>query len=545
MDKNNKGHCSRREFTAAAVSAAAFTIVPRHVLGGPGFTPPSDKINLAVIGLGRQGMAVMMNLLQLPEIQVVSVCDVNQGSKEYAEYDSNAMLTAARRLLGAGFENWGEDWASPGTVQLTKSFSTSLGIGGREPAKRLVEAYYSSRNGSESYKGCAAYMDFRELLEKQSDLDAVYVATPDHWHAPISIAAMRKGKHVLCQKPMAHSIGEARRMAAVARETKVATALPVNNPYTPVTQTISEWIADGAIGRVREVHNWSSRPYWPQGIDRPKEAQPAPQNLNWDLWVGPAPMRPYNKAYLPFVWRGWYDFGCGSFGDMGCYSFAGVFKILGLTPPTAVEACSGESYEETFPQASIVHLDFPAREGRPEVRMSWYDGGLHPPRPAGITEEDGRQFRHRQEGVMYVGDKGILLAGFNGQNPRVYPPSPKYVIPPRQEIRPEVRSDAGAQPAQTAQPAQPAQTAQPAQVAQPAPPRNASIDAWIAACKGGPAALTNFEIQSPVTEAFLLGCMAQRLPGEKLLWDTAQAKVTNNEKASSLVDPPYHNGYTT
>src|SRR6266536_1639521 len=160
MDKNNKGHCSRREFTAAAVSAAAFTIVPRHVLGGPGFTPPSDKINLAVIGLGRQGMAVMMNLLQLPEIQVVSVCDVNQGSKEYAEYDSNAMLTAARRLLGAGFENWGEDWASPGTVQLTKSFSTSLGIGGREPAKRLAEAYYSSRNGSESYKGCAAYMDF-------------------------------------------------------------------------------------------------------------------------------------------------------------------------------------------------------------------------------------------------------------------------------------------------------------------------------------------------------------------------------------------------
>jgi predicted dehydrogenase len=542
MDKNNKSHCSRREFTAAAVSAAAFTIVPRHVLGGPGFTPPSDKVNLAVIGLGRQGMAVMMNLLQLPEIQVVSVCDVNQGSKEYAEYDSNAMLTAARRLLGPGFENWGEDWTSPGTVQLTKSFSTSLGIGGREPAKKLVEAYYGSRNGSESYKGCSAYIDFRELLEKQSDLDAVYVATPDHWHAPISIAAMRKGKHVLCQKPMAHSIGEARRMAAVARETKVATALPVNNPYTPVTQTISEWIADGAIGRVREVHNWSSRPYWPQGIDRPKEAQPAPQNLNWDLWVGPAPMRPYNKAYLPFVWRGWYDFGCGSFGDMGCYSFAGVFKILGLTPPTAVEACSGESYEETFPQASIVHLDFPAREGRPEVHMSWYDGGLHPPRPAGITEEDGRQFRHRQEGVMYVGEKGILLAGFNGQNPRVYPPSPKYVIPPRQEIRPEVRSDAGAQAAQTAQPPQAAQAAQPPQ---PATPRNASIDAWIAACKGGPAALTNFEIQSPVTEAFLLGCMAQRLPGEKLLWDTAQAKVTNNEKANGFIDPPYRDGYTT
>ena len=526
MDENTKRHCSRREFTAAAISTAAFTIVPRRVLGGPGFIPPSDKINLAVIGLGRQGMAVMMNLLQLPEIQVISVCDVNQGSKEYAEYDSNATLNAARRLLGPGFENWGEDWASPGTVQLTKSFSTSLGIGGREPAKRLVEAYYGSRDSSKSYKGCTAYMDFRELLEKESGLDAVYVATPDHWHAPISIAAMRKGKHVLCQKPMAHSIGEARRMAAVAREMKVATALPVNNPYTPATKTISEWIADGAIGRVREVHNWSSRPYWPQAVERPKEAQLAPQNLNWDLWVGPAPMRPYNKAYLPFVWRGWYDFGCGSFGDMGCYSFAGVFKILGLTPPTVVEACSGESFEETFPQASIVHLDFPAREGRPEVRMSWYDGGLHPPRPAGITEEDGRMFRHRQEGVMYVGEKGIVLAGFNGNNPRVYPPSPKYVEPPRPEVRPEVRSEAGGQ-------------------GTPPPRRDGAIDAWITACKKGAAALTNFEIQAPVTEAFLLGCMAQRLPGEKLLWDTAQMKVTNNEKANGLVDPPYRNGYTT
>jgi predicted dehydrogenase len=527
MDKHNRHHLSRREFTAAAISTAAFTIVPRHVLGGAGYTPPSDKITLGVIGLGRQGMVVMMNLLQLPEIQVVSVCDVNQGSKDYAEYSPNAMLNTARQLLGPGFENWGEEWASPGTVRLTKSFSTSLGIGGREPAKRLVEAYYGSRNSSETYKGCAAYMDFREMLEKESDLDAVYVATPDHWHAPISIAAMRKGKHVLCQKPMAHSIGEARRMAAVAREMKVATALPVNNPYTPATKTISEWIADGAIGRVREVHNWSSRPYWPQAIERPTEVQPVPNNLNWDMWVGPAPMRPYNKAYLPFVWRGWYDFGCGSFGDMGCYSFAGVFKILGLTPPTTVEACSGESFEETYPQASIVHLDFPAREGRPEVRMSWYDGGLHPPRPAGISEEDGRLFAHRQEGVMYVGEKGIVLAGFNGNNPRIYPPSPKYVQPPSGEIQQQARNEAGAQGAP------------------PPPPRNPAIDSWIAACKNGPAALTSFEIQAPVTEAFLLGCLAQRLPGEKLLWDTAQMKATNNEKANGFVDPPYRDGYTT
>ena len=211
------------------------------------------------------------------------------------------------------------------------------------------------------------------------------MATPDHWHVPISIAAMSKRKHVLCQKQMAHSIGEAHRMAQVAREMKVATSLPVNNPSSESTRLLSAWIADGAIGRVREVHNWSSRPYWPQGVDRPKEELPAPANLDWDLWVGPAPMRPYNNAYLPFVWRGWYDFGCGSFGDMGCYSFAGIFKILDLTPPTVVEACSSETYDETFPKASIVHLDFPARNNRPTVHLAWYDGGLGPPRLAGLS----------------------------------------------------------------------------------------------------------------------------------------------------------------
>jgi hypothetical protein len=255
-------------------------------------------------------------------------------------------------------------------------------------------------------------------------------------------------------------------------------------------------------------------------------------------------MRPYNKAYLPFVWRGWYDFGCGSFGDMGCYSFAGVFKILGLTPPTAVEACSGESYEETFPQASVVHLDVPARSGRPELRLSWYDGGLHPPRPGGITEQDERQFRHRQEGVMYVGEKGILLAGFNGADPRVYPPSPKYVAPQRQEAR----SETGGQSAQAipANPQRPEGRSEAGgQGTQAGPRRDGAIEAWIAACKGGPAPLVNFEIQAPVTEALLLGCLAQRLPGEKLLWDTTEMKVTNNEKAQAFVDPPYRNGFTT
>jgi predicted dehydrogenase len=491
---------TRRQFTAAT----AFTIVPRSVLGGEGQTPPSDRINVASIGLGRQGMVVTMDLLARPDVQLVAVCDCNEGSRDYVEYSQNALLNSARRLLGAGYEGWGEDLASPGSVNLTPSFKTSLGMGGREPAKRLVEAYYGSRK-SGSYNGCKTYADFRELLEKQQDVDAVYVATPDHWHAPISIAAMRKRKHVLCQKPMTHSIGEARRMAATAREMKVATSVTVNNPSTPATRMISEWIADGAIGRVKEVHNWSSRPFWPQGIQRPAEAMPVPAGLDWNMWLGPAPERPFNKAYLPFVWRGWYDFGCGSFGDMGCYSFAGVFKILGLTPPVAVEASSSVASPETYPLASLVHLDFAKTSNRPAVRLSWYDGGLMPRRPAGLKAEDERLFRRGGEGIQYIGDKGMLLAGFNGQNPRVYPESTKYVSPA------ERTREAADQ----------------------------AVDQWIAACKGGPEPLANFGAQVAPTEAFLLGCLAQRLPNERFEWDTESMRITNSADANRWVDPPY------
>lgn len=497
--------------TRREAAAAVFTLVSSRVLGRSQ-TPPSDKITLACIGMGRQGMAVMMSLLARDDVQVVAVCDPNRASKDYVEYSPNALLNAARRLLGPGHESWGEDLASPGQVNLTHSFRTSLGMGGREPAKRLVEAYYGSRKTSGNYRGCNAYRDFRELLEKEKDLDAVYIATPDHWHAPISIAAMRKKKHVLCQKPMAHSIGEARRMAAVAAETGVATSLPVNNPSSDATRLIAEWIAAGAIGRVREVHNWSSRPFWPQGIERPAEAMPVPEGLDWDLWLGPAPERPFHKAYLPFVWRGWYDFGCGSFGDMGCYSFAGLFKILGLTPPSAVEASSSESFEETYPLASIVHMDFPAAGDRDPIHLVWYDGGLMPKRPAGLREEDQALFARRGEGVMYVGDKGILLAGFNGQNPRVYPESRDFAPPPRRQRGGEMRDRV--------------------------------VDQWLAACKGGPSSSADFASQRPVTEAFLLGCLAQRFPGERFEWDSAAMRITNSERANRWVDPPYRGDWS-
>jgi predicted dehydrogenase len=509
------GDFSRRDLLRGAVAtAASFIIVPRHVLGGAGYVPPSDKVTIASIGLGRQGQAITMELLARDDVQIVAVCDCNESSKNYVEYGDNALLKAARKLLGPSYENWGEDLASPGQVQLTHDFRTSLGMGGREPARRLVEAYYGSRKGSASgsYKGCGVYKDYRELLANQSDLDAVYVATPDHWHAPISIAAMRKRKHVLCQKPMTHNIADARRVAAMAREMKVATSVTVNNPSSEETKLLSEWIADGAIGNVREVHNWSSRPFWPQGIERPKEVDPVPSGLDWDMWLGPAPERPFNKAYLPFVWRGWYDFGDGSFGDMGCYSFAGVFKILNLTPPVSAESSTSESYDETYPKASIVHLTFPAVDKRPEVRMSWYDGGLRPARPQGLREEDQRLFEGHEEGegIMYVGDKGIILAGFEGERPRVYPESPKYPTPPARRNHHE---------------------------------RDLAIDQWIAACKGGPTPNANFESQAPVTEAFLLGCIAQRRPGDFLEWSTEKMQITSSQKANEYVDLPARSEY--
>ncbi|HEX4021523.1 MAG TPA: Gfo/Idh/MocA family oxidoreductase [Acidobacteriaceae bacterium] len=503
---------TRREFAvAAAATAATFMIVPRHVLGGTGYIAPSDKVTIASIGLGRQGLAITMELMSRPEVQIISVCDCNRESKNYLEYEPNALLNAERKLLGPGFANWGQDLASPGERQVTRSFRSSLGTGGREPAQRLVEAYYGVRTSKGTYKGCTAYNDYRELLEKEKDLDAVYIATPDHWHAPISMAAMRKRKHVLCQKPMTHTIGESQRVAQVAREMNVAAGITVNNPSTSETKLIAQWIAAGAIGNVREVHNWSNRPSWPQGIDRPSTTDAVPQGLDWDLWLGPAEPRPFSHEYLPFVWRGWYDFGCGSFGDMGCYSFAGIFKILGLTPPTAVEATASQTSGVTYPGASIVHLDFPQQGARGPVRLTWYDGGLQPARPAGLRVEDERFFKEGGEGVMYVGDRGYILGAFNGDTPRVYPESSQFVTPPPNQEEWDEMHDL-------------------------------AVLEWIAACKGGPAPLSSFELQAPVTETFLLGCLAQRFPWQRLEWNTA-TRQTNSETVNRYVDPPYRQKY--
>jgi predicted dehydrogenase len=459
---------------------------------------PSEKINVAFIGVGSQGLRVMLEFLRQDDVQAIAVCDPNKGSGDYPQWGKSEFCSSVRRLLGS---KSGWEWLSPNQpIPLTPTMTATGGVAGREPCQKIVEAYYGGRKRSGEYRGCKAYSDFRELLEKEKDLDAVVVGTTDNLHAAVSVAAMKKGKHVFCQKPMTHTIYEARRMAEVARETGVATQVAVGNQASEDTRLLCEWIEDGAIGPVRQVINWSSRPFWPQGVDRPKETQSVPEGLDWDLWLGPAPDRPFHHAYLPFVWRGWYDFGGGALGDMGCYSFDTIFRALKLTAPSSVEASSTERHEETFPKASIVHLHFPARANMPPVKLTWYDGGLKPSRPDQLEEN-----RHLEdEGLLFIGDRGTILCGFMGRSPKLIPESKmtSYKRPPR---------------------------------SLPRSPGN--LREWLDACKGSktkPGA--NFEFSGRVTEALLLGNVAVRT-GQRLIWDEATLKVVNLPSAEQHIRP--------
>lgn len=477
---------TRRSFLGqAAAGAVGFTIIPRRVMGGAGYVAPSDKVNLAFVGVGAQGLRVMLHFLRQPDVQGVAVCDVTKSAANYPQWDTHEFCKSVRSLLGA---DSGWDWLSPDQpIQLTHSLRVTSGVAGREPCQQIVNAYYGQPQRSGEYHGCAAYVDFRELLEKQKDVDGVVVCTADHLHAAVSAAAMRKGKHVFCQKPLTHTVYEARRIAEIARETGVATQIAVANQASEDTRLLCEWIWGGAIGPVREVVNWSSRPYWPQGIERPKDAEPVPDGLDWNLWLGPAPERAFNHAYLPFVWRAWSDFGCGALGDMGCYSFDTIFRVLRLEAPASVEASSTERYAETYPLASIVRYDFPARGDMPPVKFTWYDGGLKPPRPEEL--EENRRFRgedeEEDEGLLFVGERGKILCDFNGRNPKLIPQSKmdSYEPPPK---------------------------------TLPRSPGNERE--WLDACKGSrvkPGG--NFEFSAVVTEALLLGNVAiqsgQRLSG--------------------------------
>ena len=424
---------SRRNFvinTAAAV--AAFTIVPRHVLGGPGYQAPSDTLNIAGIGVGGMGRNNVRSCAQTENIY--ALCDVDE---KYA----------------------------------AKCFN--------------------------EYPKAKKYTDYREMLEKKPSIDAVIVATPDHNHAHIAIAAIKAGKHVFVQKPLTTTIYEARKLKEIAREYKVATQMGNQGHAFEGNRLMVEWVADGAIGPVREVHCWTNRPIWPQGIDRPEDTPKVPRKLDWDLWLGPAPVRPYHPAYHPFAWRGWWDFGTGALGDMACHIMDTPVWALNLGHATSAEAIATPVNEETAPRQSMITFEFPARGSMPPVKMTWYDGGLLPPRP---PELEKRRDLRRSAGLL-IGDKGTLMFGEYGLNPRLIPESAMQAYEP-----PE-----------------------------PTIPRSPGIhEGWIRACKGGEPASSNFEVSGTLTEIMLLGNLAIR-SGKRIEWDGPNMKVLNVPEAQKYV----------
>ena len=447
---------SRRKFLAKGVTASvAAMIVPSHVLGRGGDKPPSEKLNIAAIGLGGQGTH---DVSQLVSENIIALCDVDSAH------------------AGGTFKK---------------------------------------------YPKAKIYTDFRKMLETQKDIDAVVVATPDHLHAPVSLAAIRLGKHVYCEKPLTHSVWEARQLAKAAREHKVATQMGNQGQASEETRLLCETVWDNAIGPVREVHIWTDRPsnglfeeYWPQGIDRPRDCPAVPSTLDWDLWLGPAPVRPYHPAYLPFKWRGWWDFGTGALGDIGCHSFDPVFRALKLGHPASVEASSTRVNTETYPLSSVVTYHFPARGDMPPLKLVWYDGGLRPPRPAELDEET----EMGAGGHLLIGDKGKILS-IRTQRQRGF------------ALIPESRAKEYGKPPKKLE-------------------RSVGhYQEWIDACKGGKPAGSNFDWAGPLTEVVLLGnvCLRQQLREEltfkRLLWDGEAMRFTNSDEANKFLKREYREGW--
>ncbi len=467
----------------------------------------SDKLTVACIGVGSQGLRLMMDLLRMPQVQVVAVCDVNRQSSDYLDWGPNELRDKVRLLLQE--PSWGSSLAGP--------------TAGRDVAQSIVNAFYAKTTGKGSYQGCTSYEDFRELLAKEKDLDAVAVSTPDHWHAVIAVAAMRAGKHVYSQKPMAHSVGEAREMAKVAQETGRAAAVSIFNAQTPESRRVIAMLRGGAIGPVHRVDIWTTRAsaFWKQGLPTPVKADPIPPGLNWDMWLGPAPLRPYNHVYLPFVWRAWYDYGCGAIGDMGEYGFDTIVRALELGPAEQVYASSTELFSDCYPVASTLHYRFPARASQPAVELHWYDGGIKPQRPDGLAP--GVDMSVGGEGILYSGAHGRLLTGYMAQSPRLLSASGELAraLPPLMPAK------------------APFQPSRPEWGPSATAADTAHYMEWIHACHGGPPASTSYSFERPIVESLMLGNIAIRTQ-ELLEWDSAGFRLTRGSaRATALLQPQY------
>ncbi|MFA6242118.1 MAG: Gfo/Idh/MocA family oxidoreductase [Candidatus Hydrogenedentales bacterium] len=447
----------RRTFLAAAtttaLSACATRVNTAKVV--PGRVSPNERLNIAAVGVGGMGRS---NIKACSTENIVALCDVDDA---HAANTYNAYPKATR------------------------------------------------------------YRDFRVMLDKEhKNIDAVIVATPDHTHAVIAMAVMRAGKHLYCQKPLAHSLYEVRKLTETARETGVQTQMGNQGHSSEPIRQLREWVQAGAIGEVREVHAWSDRPVggdpWSDFpiMKRPAETPPVPDTLDWDLWLGPAKVRPYHPIYTPLTWRGFWDFGTGALGDMGCHILDPVFWALDLGHPSSVQATTThfepEVSDETFPRASIVRYEFPKRGSMPPVKLTWYDGRLKPPIPDDF--EPGMKLD--SNGAILIGDKGTAIHGSHGAGGLKFLPVEKmrdYKGP--EKTIPRVENGAHEQD-------------------------------WVRACKDGKPASSSFEYGGPLTEMVLLGVLAMRAKDRKIEWDGANFQIPNDAEANALVNPPYRDGWS-
>ena len=452
---------NRRQFIrGASAGVALFHILPGRVLAGVTGPSPYQRLNLACIGLGNQMRSLLGEIATLDQ-NVVALCDVDEKH-----------IAGTRKALG----------------------------------ERLA--------------GATAYKDYRQLLDREKSVDAVVIATPDHWHASICTAAIRAGKHVYCEKPLTHTVGEARLLGALARKSKVATQTGNQGSASGNFRRSLELVQAGVIGAVGEVHIWHPPHGWPSGVDRPVGADPVPEGLDWDFWTGPAPLRPYKTGeYHPVKWRGWYDFGGGSLADFCCHAFSMPVRALNLDYPTRIEVSGVALGKESFPSSCKVHFSFPARAKRGPVSIFFYSGGELP--PAEVTAVMTETFGLPRTGCLLKGEKGTLSAGLWNNECALH-------LNGEREFRGAANHEA----------------AKAVPKSLPRASQERHLGEWIDACKGGPKTFSPFEIGGHITEIGAAGLLALRL-GRNLDWDGKAMRAAGVPEAAQLVKPQQRVGWGT
>ncbi|MBY5960127.1 Gfo/Idh/MocA family oxidoreductase [Membranicola marinus] len=459
-------HSSRRNFTKTmTATAAGFMILPRNVLGGKNYTAPSDKVNIGLVGAGGQGQSNVRHLLQLDDVQITSVTDP------------------------------GRYW------DLHRFYYKS--IAGREPVSEMIEKHNQEKG---SGKKVRQYHRFHEMMEQDKDIDAIVCATPDHTHAYITIAALKAGLHVYCEKPMAHNIWETRMVRKVVQETGLATQMGNSGHSRDGMRSTVEYLQDGAIGTMREIHAWVPASRWTAGITGlPEDSSPLPYDFDWEEWLGPSPFRPYNDLFSPVTWRDFWIYGCGALGDFGCHDMDLPFWAFDLTSPSKIQIHpAGQSNSEIAPYGEAGTYHFPEKNGQAAMQLHWYSGGLKPAWNPHLPPD----YKFGSRSAMYVGDKGVIITDGGDRQPQIFPESLReaYEAPPER-----------------------------------IPRSNGHHRDWIDAIKNGGQSSANLDYGSQLTELTLLGVLSLRLNGQRIHWDAENMKAKGLPAADEMIKEPVAN----